>query len=115
MESDMGHLVLVHPRDGQDPTRTRVRPSAALFPTAEESRHIKAALRGLHALHGTWERVAAAMGVTKKAVEATVAPRGRGSYALAVLAAKVAKKPVEHILSGTMTDAARCPSCGGAR
>jgi len=55
------------------------------------------------------------MGVTKKAVEATVAPRGRGSYALAVLAAKVAKKPVEHILSGTMTDAARCPSCGGAR
>lgn len=106
-------LRLVHPPpkgQGSGPTRAR-RTSAALLLTPTERQHLGAALQNLRRAFGTWACLADAMGVPV----VTLKSHGGGKRAgvgLALRTARVAGVPVESILSGSITLAGCCPTCG---
>ena len=110
-------LRIVHPAprgQGTDPPKRRKGSrSASLMLTVEERQHLRAALKNLRRRLGSWPAVAEAVGVDVGTLHHAAGARGtRGGLALAVRAAKVARVPVEAMLSGKLADADRCPTCG---
>jgi hypothetical protein len=107
-------LRLVHPAPaGQAPRVRKGKRSPLLSLTAEEKRHLRQALHNLRRAYGTWACVAAAMGVRENSL--TCAARERnplGSPAMALLAARAGGMSVEAVLSGTLSAAGKCESCG---
>ncbi|WP_437601917.1 hypothetical protein WMF28_09930 [Sorangium sp. So ce590] len=70
-------------------------------------------MRGVKARLGTWRAVSEAMdGVNIRTLCRIACGAERGSPALVLLAARVAKTSVERILSPGVVVADRCPSCG---
>jgi hypothetical protein len=80
--------------------------------TPEEQENVKEALRFLSKRHGSTGKLAEAMGVTRaRVLEAS--SRARGVTAgLALKASRVAKVPLETILSGAWPKPTACPHCG---
>lgn len=107
-------LRLVHPApEGQGSRTPKGRKALALFLTLDERRHLRAALQNLRRAFGTWACLADAMGVREKLLEkAATYSNPQGSPALALRTAKVSGMSVEAILSGTLTTAGRCETCG---
>ena len=108
-------LRLVHPAPaGQDPRARKGRKSPALSLTADEKRHLAAALHNLRRAFGGWACLADAIGVREGLLTkagAAHGPRG-GSPALALVVARTAGMSVEEVLTGSLNAAGRCESCG---
>ncbi len=108
----MGTVVHIHRKSGQEPPDLpKWRRSSSLCLTADEKRHLSISLRNLRGAFGSWARLAAAMGVRAKTLEEVASGRG-GSAAIALAAARAGNTTVEAVLTGQLTDAGRCPSCG---
>lgn len=108
-------LRLVHPAPPTQPPRTGKRHhSSKLLLTAEESRHLAAALQNLRRAFGTWACLADAMGLREEMIKKLGTGRRRrgSSPAVAIIAARTAGMSVEAILSGTLSPAGRCETCG---
>ncbi|WP_433927008.1 transcriptional regulator [Sorangium cellulosum] len=109
-------LVLPLPECGQGgrvPTRRPYHRSRSLYLTPDETRRLRAALRGIKARLGTWRAVSAAMGgVHARTLAGVACGINRGSPALVLLAARVAATTVERILSPGVVAADRCDRCG---
>lgn len=106
-------LRLVHPAPrGKETRAPKGRRSSFLFPTAEEAARVRAALRSLRRVHGTFARLAEVMGVPRGTLANITNGHNPPSYAIAILAARAAGVPVEQILSPGVTDAGRCALCG---
>lgn len=108
-------LRLVHPAPvGQAPARRRKglrSPQLAL--SAEEKRHLRIALHNLRRAFGTWACLADAIGVRENTLVSAARERAPlGSAALALRAAQVGGMSVEAVLSGTLSAAGKCESCG---
>ncbi|WP_437767586.1 hypothetical protein WMF27_18275 [Sorangium sp. So ce281] len=70
-------------------------------------------MRGIKARLGTWRAVSEAMdGVNTRTLCRVACGAERGSPALVLLAARVAKTTVERLLSPGVVDASRCAHCG---
>ena len=108
-------LRLVHPAPAGQGLRARKgRKSPALSLTADEKRHLAAALHNLRRAFGTWACLADAIGVREGLLTkagAAHGPRG-GSPALALLVARTAGMSVEGVLTGSLSAAGRCEACG---
>ncbi len=109
-------LYLIPPEIGQGsgaPARRPYHRSPSLSLTPDETRRLRAALRGIKARLGTWRDVSAAMGgVNTRTLYRVACGAERGSPALVLLAARVAGTTVERLLSPGVVDAARCAHCG---
>ncbi len=76
--------------------------------TAEEQRHVKAALRFLRIQHGGWAALAKALRYRMKSLN-----DGRPASARLVLRlARVAGAPVDDVLAGRWPPPGACPHCG---
>jgi transcriptional regulator with XRE-family HTH domain len=74
---------------------------------------LRAALRNLRALHGTWPKLAAVMGVPVKRLQ-NIASGSHPSAAVALATARAAGATVDALL-GAPSDASVCPTCGAKR
>jgi hypothetical protein len=92
----------------RDPTKTRR--SSDLTP--EEQANAKAALRALRVRHGTTCQLALALSANAKTVLYAVSTRGKPSAGLALRAARLARVPLEDVLSGAWPPEGSCPHCG---
>ena len=111
-------LTLVRPRrggQGTDPPAPKGRRSPALRLTDTEAMHLRAALRGLRALHGTWTKLAEAMGLSPRLLWNIIGGRRHPSPAIALLASRVARTTIERVLSAGPVAADRCPHCGATK
>lgn len=92
------------------PPSSRRRPDA-LSLTAEEVRHLRAALRNAERAYGGPDVLAAVLGVPRKTIYRAHYRRNlSGTFAIRVAAA--AGISVEAVLTGAMEEASRCPTCG---
>ncbi|MFT3768513.1 MAG: transcriptional regulator [Minicystis sp.] len=104
-------LRLVHPApagQGTDPPARRKgarAPSLSLTP--DEARHVRAALHNARRAFGSWGCLAAVVGCGVNSLK-----QSRPGLALAVRVAQAAGVSVEAMLSGALTAAGRCPTCG---
>lgn len=109
-------LRLVHPPDGgqgTDPSRRRRRHTGVSDLTAEERRNLRQALHNLRIALGGWDVVGVVTGLTHhRLMRAAQSKRPAGTAGVALLAARAAGTTVEHILSGKLAPAGRCPTCG---
>ncbi|MCC6553004.1 MAG: transcriptional regulator [Polyangiaceae bacterium] len=109
-------LTLVRPapagQEGGDPPARRPR-SPALRLTDVEAMRLRAALRNLRALYGSWSCLADVMGLSEKSLKHIVAGR-RASPATALLVARAAGATLTRVI-GAPTAADRCPTCGACR
>ena len=109
-------LRLVHPAPEGQGSRTPKggrRYSDGFYLTPDEKRHLRAALHNLRRAYGTWPCLADAMGVKLKALARAASERNpSGSPALALRAARAGGMSVEAVLSGTLSAAGRCETCG---
>lgn len=80
--------------------------------TAEESRHLRAALKNLRWAYGSWSCLAEVMDVSVDCLSSVAYGKCPGSPGLALRAAQAGGMHVETLLSGTLTAAGRCPTCG---
>ena len=108
-------LRLVHPAPaGQGlraPKGRRFSPCFSLTP--DERRHLRTALHNLRRAFGTWDCLADAMGVKINAISrASREKNPMGSPALALRVARVGGMSMEAVLSGSLSSAGRCESCG---
>lgn len=94
---------------GEDPPKVRARKSTAL--TDVERMRLRAALKSLRGLFGSWACLSAAMGVPEHTLATVASSSERGSHGLALKAAKAAGTTVERMLGG-LASADRCPHCG---
>jgi hypothetical protein len=101
------HLQLVTGTD----TRPPKAPKHSLRLTDDQRSRLDAALRGLRLKYGTWDRVAAAMGMCASSLQKVRRHRA-GSLGMAARAANLAGVSLEVLLSGGFRDAATCPTCG---
>jgi len=76
---------------------------------------LRAALRNLRGLYGTWLKLAEAMGIKPQSLHHIVGGRHHPSPGIALLAARAARSTVERILDGGVVAADRCPHCGAAK
>ena len=93
-------LKLAHPApkgQGTDPPKGRRSPALSLTDT--EAMHLRAALRGLRALHGDWEPLVQAMGLSARLLHIVVGGRRHPSPAIALLASRVARTTIERVLN----------------
>ncbi len=97
---------------GGDPPARRRPTTLAL--TDVEAMRLRAALRNLRALYGSWGCLAAVMGVPTKSIMNIAGGDKRPSPGMARKAAHAAGKTLDMLLAGP-TDASRCPTCGAAR
>jgi hypothetical protein len=96
---------------GEDaPARQRRPRSPSLRLTDVERMRLRAALRNLRALYGTWACLAEVMGVSAGTVQQIASGNG-GSHAMALRAAKAAGVTLDQVL-GRPAVAGRCPTCG---
>lgn len=109
-------LRLVHPADaGKEPIRPpKGSRSKALRLTDVEAMRLRAALRNLRALYGTWTCLAEVMGVKPVSLQNIAAGRAHPSPAMAVVAARAAGSTIDTMLRAP-GDASVCPTCGAAR
>lgn len=110
-------LRLVHPTpvgQGADPpSRRKGCKSPSLSLTPEEGRRVRAALKNTAAAYGGLDVLAAVLGVSHGSLRAMASNARRPlSGTLAIRLAKVAGVSVEAILTGALTAAGRCPTCG---
>ncbi len=91
------------------PPRGRRR-AAPAFTVAEEMR-LRAALRNLRALYGTWECLAEVMGLHAATLKAAASGRKRPTPTIALAAARAAGKTIDDITSPPSA-ADRCKHCG---
>jgi hypothetical protein len=77
----------------------------------DEARHVRAALAATARAYGGADVLAAAMGVPVATLH-SAAGRRCPSGVLAIRLAAAAGMTVEAVLSGKLTEAGRCPSCG---
>ena len=106
-------LKLVHPAPmGQGIRPPKGRRSPALRLTDAEAMRLRAALRNLRGLYGTWTRLAEAMGVKPTLLHHINGGRKHPSPAVALLAARAARSTVERILEAGPVSADRCAHCG---
>jgi hypothetical protein len=75
---------------------------------------LRAALRNLRALYGSWPCLAEAMGVPAKSIMNIACGDKNPSAGMARRAAKAAGKSLDALLAG-ITDATKCPTCGAVR
>jgi hypothetical protein len=102
------------PKEGQE-KRTFYRPPSKLLRlTAPELERLRAALRSLKQLHGTWKALAEAMGVSPHSLKQVSGRSKNGSYALALRVAKVANVSLETLLS-PLASVDVCPTCGARK
>ena len=92
----MLHLVPPPRAEGQDPPRRRkgTKP-AALYLTAEEARHARAALRNTARAYGSFGCLADAMGVSMPTLRGAANVRRTFSGTLAIRLAKAPRRPVD--------------------
>ncbi|WP_437839277.1 transcriptional regulator [Sorangium sp. So ce1153] len=106
-------LTLVRPEDvGQDeaPSKRRRPRSTAL--TDAEAMRLRAALKNIKGLFGSWDCLAEVMGVPKTTITNFVyGSHPSTTHGLALRAAKAAGTTVEQLLGG-LAAADRCPHCG---
>ncbi|MCC6555162.1 MAG: transcriptional regulator [Polyangiaceae bacterium] len=111
-------LRLVHParvgQEGGDPPKRR--PSIRQTPafTDVEAMRLRAALRNLRALYGTWACLASVMGMNPGSLEPIVSGRRRPSPAIALATAKAAGKTLDALIRPP-GPADKCPTCGACR
>ncbi len=109
-------LRLVHPaREGQGtdpPKRRKGRRAPTLSLTAEEVRHLRAALRNIARAYGSTAMLARALGITACSLKNCRKNGYRLSGIFAIRLASAAGVSVESLLSGTMSEASRCETCG---
>ncbi|CAN96691.1 putative transcriptional regulator [Sorangium cellulosum So ce56] len=107
-------LTLIQQPDGLQgegaPARQRRPRSPALRLTDVERMRLRAALRNLRALYGTWACLAEVMGVSAGSIQQLASGNG-GSHSMALRAAKAAGVTLDQIL-GRPAVAGRCPACG---
>jgi hypothetical protein len=102
-------VIPLRPRGGQGTALPAARRSSVILTDTEQMR-LRAALRNLRALYGTWACLAEVMGVSAKTLANIVSGR-RSSPGMAVRAARAAGSTVDRIL-GAPCSADRCPRCG---
>jgi hypothetical protein len=109
-------LRIVHPPrggNGGDPPARRRSRSTGLSLTSDEARHFRAAAKNTARAYGGLRCLADAMRVAFTSLRhATYGSRRRPSAGLALALARAAGVSVESILSGALTAAGRCPTCG---
>ncbi len=108
-------LRLVHPGDGRKPPTRRTRPSSSLLLTPDEARHAQAAIRAAARAYGGFDVLASVVGVPRATLYQAASKHRRPSGILVIRLAAAAGLAVEAMLSGKLTDAARCPTCGAKR
>lgn len=94
---------------GGDPPVRRVRPIPSL--TDVERMRLRAALRNLRALYGSWSCLAEVMGVHEDSLCNIVGGRQTPGADMARRAAKAAGTTLDMLLTGP-TGAGKCPLCG---
>src|SRR4051794_28654835 len=110
----MLHLV-PDPSENQGPRaprRRKRRGCTVSSLTPDENRFLRAALHNLRRSAGTWAALADMMDVAEVTLTHAACGVSRGSPGLALRAARVAGVHVEALLSGTITEAGKCPTCG---
>lgn len=103
--------ILRHPviwRKPQDPNRAR----NSFCLTPNEQANVKKALAVLRIRYGSWAKVAEAMGASLKTLDHAACRTGRPSAGLALRVARLAKAPMEAVLSGAFPKPSSCPMCG---
>ena len=103
-------LRLVHPAPEGQGSRTskRRRRRDVHSLTHDEKRHLRAALQNLRRAYGTWACLADVMGVSLHALTS----HASGSPGLALRAARAGGMSVEAVLTGALSSAGRCETCG---
>lgn len=99
------------PRRGQETAPPAVQSLRRL--TDVEAMRLRAALRNLRALYGSWACLADAMGVKVDLLSNVVHSRRSASPGLALAAARAAGTTVEALL-GAPRAVSTCPHCGAA-
>ena len=110
-------LILVHPRpEGQGSGSSKVRrprPSPALVLSDEEVRHVRAAVRNTARAYGGNAVLADVMGVPADTISGILTSRKhRASGTFAIRLARAAGTSVEAVLTGAISAAGRCGTCG---
>lgn len=101
------------PTEGEGARPSRGRRRVTIYSlTSDESRHLRTALQNLRWAYGSWSCLAAVMDVSAKVLSLVASGRRPGSPGLALRAAQAAGMHVETLLTGTLTSAGRCPTCG---
>jgi hypothetical protein len=90
------------------PKKRKKKPSL----TEAERQRLRAVLKNLRHLHGSWNRVAEITGVNVNTIYGIAKSMDFGSMSVAVRVARAAKMPVEHLLDGTLWSANHCRYCG---
>jgi len=108
-------LRLVRPPDGGNgglpPTRRKGSRSPSLMLSAEEARHVRAALENTARAYGGMDVLASVIGVRVSLLYHAGRQR-RPSGTMAIRLAQAAGISVEAILTGALNPAGRCTSCG---
>ena len=110
-------LILVHPRpEGQGSGASkgrRPRPSPALVLSDDEVRHVRAAVRNIARAYGGNAVLADVMGVPADTISGVITSRKhRASGTFAIRLARAAGASAEAILTGAISEATRCNTCG---
>jgi DNA-binding XRE family transcriptional regulator len=79
--------------------------------TPAEKENVRAAIRFLAKRHGTYEKLAKAVGAKRKTLS-SAALRGSVSAGIALRIARVAGVPLEDVLGGRWPVEGMCPHCG---
>jgi hypothetical protein len=107
-------LRLVRPPEEGQATRPPqgCRP-AALFLTADEARHLRAAIKNAARAYGGMDVLASVIGVPTATLRRFTGDKGRHPPGvLAIRVAKAAGMRVEAVLGPALNEAGRCSSCG---
>ncbi|WP_438035460.1 transcriptional regulator [Sorangium sp. So ce204] len=89
----------------------RRRPCVTRSLSDVERMRLRAALRNLRALYGTWACLAEVMGMPTRSIRAIASGQYGGSPGTAMRAARAAGTTIERLL-GRPVAADRCPHCG---
>jgi hypothetical protein len=101
------------PDAGQATRPSSVRSRASQLTDAEAMR-LRAALRSLKGLYGSWPCLAEVMGLSQYTLRNIANGSKRGSAATARKAAHAAGVTIDRLLGG-LAPADRCPTCGSCR
>ena len=106
-------LRLVHPApEVQTPRPPKGRRSATMSLSAEEAQHFRAALRNIARAYGGHAVLAAVVGVRVQSLHQALKKGRLPSAILALRVAQAAGMHLETLLTGQLTAAGRCKSCG---
>jgi hypothetical protein len=107
-------VVHLRPPKGQGIDPPAARPRSTVSLTDAEAMRLRAALRNLKSLYGTWTCLADVMGVSPRTLQNFISSTRRGaSPGMAVAAARAAGTTVDALLGGPKV-AGSCPHCGAA-